>query len=43
MRRRQDLHRRAEQREVADAHRTDIEHHAAEVEEDALPELDVVP
>src|SRR5690606_27614649 len=41
MQRREDLHAGAEQREAADAHRADIEHHAVEVEEDALAEFDV--
>ena len=36
-----DLHRRAEEREVADRDRADVEHDAVEVEEDALAELDV--
>src|SRR5688500_14351521 len=38
-----DLHRRPEQGEVADAHRTDVEHDAVEIEEYPLAELDVRP
>ena len=39
--RRIDLHRRTEQREAADAYAADIEHHAVEIEEHTLAELDV--
>ena len=41
MHRRQTLHGGAEQREVADLHRAQVQHHTIEVEEDALAELDV--
>src|SRR5690349_7876327 len=36
------LHSRTEHREVSDADRTDVEHHAIEIEEHALAETDVV-
>ena len=36
-----DLHRGAEEREVADGDAADVEHDAVEVEEDALAEMDV--
>ena len=39
--RRVDLHCRAEEREAADTHRAHVQDDAVEVEEDALPELDV--
>src|SRR5690606_40503093 len=41
VRRRVDLHGRAEERERPDAHGADVEDHAVEVEEHPLSELDV--
>jgi hypothetical protein len=36
-----DLDGGAEEREVADPHRAHVQHHAVEVEEDSLPQIDV--
>src|SRR5205823_14246200 len=41
MERRVDLHRRSEQGEVADPHRTDVQDNAVEIEEHPLAEFDV--
>jgi hypothetical protein len=37
----EDARRRAKERKVADAHRADVQHHAVEVEEDPLAQVDV--
>ena len=40
---RAELDRRPDERSLADAHGRDVEHDAVEVQEDAVPELDVPP